>query len=269
MSLQKWEELAKSKTKIGNKINFVRETIKNKKLGETISQEGYQKLFSPITGKLEEVAKPITEKLDDVKFFRFPKNKRKKKTAGEEEDDLELGDLFDEEDEDSLEYFQYDDNKILNDMGMENYKEFEEQIEFKGGDKELYLNLSKLEALNKRKKITTLKGINTRKINQGEISKEEGRKIRKKLDIQGEVLDRFSLYLKNYKTGKGLKGGNIMLYNNPNELLKKLEIILGEIAAGNTSIKMRNMGVQILDTLLKTKIINKTQHNNLYKYFNI
>ena len=60
-----------------------------------------------------------------------------------------------------------------------------------------------------------------------------------------------------------------MFFNNPNELLQKLEIILGEIAAGNTSVKMRNMGVQILDTLLKTKTINKPQHKNLYKYFNI
>lgn len=82
-------------------------------------------------------------------------------------------------------------------------------------------------------------------------------------------MDRFKKYLKNYKTGKGLTGGNIMFYNNPNELLQKLEIIFGEIAAGNTSVKMRNMGVQILDTLLKTKILNENQHKNLYKYFNI
>lgn len=60
-----------------------------------------------------------------------------------------------------------------------------------------------------------------------------------------------------------------MFFNNPNELLKKLEIILGEIAAGNTSIKMRNMGVKILDILLKTKTINKTQHKKRFKYFNI
>ena len=66
------------------------------------------------------------------------------------------------------------------------------------------------------------------------------------------------------KQGKG-----IMFYNNPKELLKKLEIILGEMVAGNTSIKMRNMGVQILDILLKTKIINKSQHKKLYNYFNI
>ena len=103
MSLLKWQELAKSKTNVGNKINFVRETIKDRKLGETMNQESYQKLFRPVTGKLDEVAKPITDKLDDVKIFRFPKNKSKKKTVrreeGDEEGDLGLDDLFDLEEE--------------------------------------------------------------------------------------------------------------------------------------------------------------------------
>ena len=51
---------------------------------------------------------------------------------------------------------------------------------------------------------------------------------------------------------------------------KKLELIVGEILAGNTSIDMINMGINILDTLLKTSTINKSQHNKLYKnYFKI
>ena len=143
-SLLKCQELAKSKTNIGNKINFVRETIKDRKLGETINQESYQKLFRPVTGKLEEVAKLITEKLDDVKFFRFPKNKSKKKTVGNKEGDLGLNDWFDLEeearqppdyeglplsDEDPPDYspgvddskVKFDDSKILNDIGLENY----------------------------------------------------------------------------------------------------------------------------------------------------
>ena len=53
-------------------------------------------------------------------------------------------------------------------------------------------------------------------------------------------------------------------------LFKKLELIIGEIMAGSTALKMRNMGVSILDTLLRTSVINKAQHNKLYKqYFNL
>ena len=45
---------------------------------------------------------------------------------------------------------------------------------------------------------------------------------------------------------------------------------MGEVLAGNTSIDMRNMGVVILDKLLKTSAINKAQHAKLHKqYFNI
>ena len=45
---------------------------------------------------------------------------------------------------------------------------------------------------------------------------------------------------------------------------------MGEVLAGNTSIGMRNMGVVILDNLLKTSAINKAQHAKLHKqYFNI
>ena len=61
------------------------------------------------------------------------------------------------------------------------------------------------------------------------------------------------------------KGGNIMFYNNPNQLLKKLELIVGERLAGNTSIKMRNTGVNILDSLLKDSVINRAQHERIHK----
>ena len=61
-----------------------------------------------------------------------------------------------------------------------------------------------------------------------------------------------------------------MFFNNLKTLFKKLELIIGEIMAGNTSIKMRNMGVLILDTLLRTSVINNAQHSKLYKqYFNL
>ena len=65
------------------------------------------------------------------------------------------------------------------------------------------------------------------------------------------------------------KGGNVIFYKDPKHL-KKLELTVGEILAGNTSIDMRNMVVAILDTLLKTSKINKSQHDRLYKkYFKI
>ena len=63
------------------------------------------------------------------------------------------------------------------------------------------------------------------------------------------------------------KGRGVVFYNNPQELLEKLAVILGEMEAGNTSLKMRNMGQTILDTLLKNKSINKTTYGKLVKKY--
>ena len=54
MSLLKWQEMAKSKSALGKKINFVHNAITQKKLGEETSQIGFEKMFKPITSKLDE-----------------------------------------------------------------------------------------------------------------------------------------------------------------------------------------------------------------------
>ena len=44
-------------------------------------------------------------------------------------------------------------------------------------------------------------------------------------------------------------------------------VIIGEMEAGNTSLKMRNMGQTILDTLLKNKSNNKAAYQKLVKKY--
>ena len=77
--------------------------------------------------------------------------------------------------------------------------------------------------------------------------------VNKRLDDTRATLNEYIAYFKSKKIkGSGIKrGGNVVFFNNENQLLKKLELIIGEILAGNTSIHMRNTGVAILDTLLK------------------
>ena len=60
-----------------------------------------------------------------------------------------------------------------------------------------------------------------------------------------------------------------MFFNDPTEMMKKLELIIGSMLAGNNSIELRNTGVAILDMLLRNSVLNKPQYNKLYKnYFN-
>ena len=82
MSLLKWQEMAKSKSALGKKINFVHNAITQKKLGEETSQIGFEKMFKPVTSKLDDViasnlgplprAKPARRKkakLEGIDYF--------------------------------------------------------------------------------------------------------------------------------------------------------------------------------------------------------
>ena len=47
--------MAKSKSALGKKINFVHNAITQKKLGDETSQIGFEKMFKPVTAKLDDV----------------------------------------------------------------------------------------------------------------------------------------------------------------------------------------------------------------------
>ena len=333
MSLLEWKKLAKQKTELGNKINFVHDTILKNQLGEKISQESFQKVFKPITTKLDDVAfrnlniPRLTKKrgrnrgvpdyavgvededggipdygLDD--FFDeglAPENKKqivpKPPTYEESLKDILEGekqiyvdpqyfpakkpqDLPPEYEEDEEIDYALDEednaNMILDDLELSNYDDIEKQInlpEMTPRKIEKYLNKKLKDADFRRNQLKGRKSQVSQAYNKGKIGEAHKTMGYKRIDNASAVLNQ---YIKHYpnklKEGSGLKkrGGNIVFFNDVKQLLKKLELIVGEISAGNTSIEMRNTGVAILDMLLKTTKINKAQHEKLYKtYFKI
>ena len=116
----------------------------------------------------------------------------------------------------------------------------------------------------------------TKQYKSGSISESKRQEKNKRIDNARVTLNE---YIKHYDTklktmkGSGIKGwrkqrgGNVMFFNDPKQLLKKLELIIGEVIAGNTSIQMRNMGVNILDTLLRMSTINRPQYTKLYNQY--
>ena len=330
MSLLKWKKLAKQKTELGNKINFVHDTILKKQLGEKTSQESLQKVF-----------KPITTKLDDVAFrnLNIPRLKKRGRNRGvpdyavgvEDEDggipDYGLDDFFDEglvpenkkqivpkppTYEESLkdilegkkqiyvdpQYFpeepqdippEYEEidyaldeedsaNMILDELDLSNYDDIEKQLnqpEMTPRKIKRYIDKKLTDANIKRNQLKGYKSQVSQAYNKGKISEAQKTMDYKRIDNARAVLNQ---YIKHYENkvetiqGSGIKkrGGNIVFFNDVKQLLKKLELIIGEISAGNTSIEMRNTGVAILDMLLKTSKLNKAQHEKLYKsYFKI
>ena len=332
MSLLKWKKLAKQKTELGNKINFVHDTILKNQLGEKTSQESFQKAFKPITTKLDEVA---------FRNFNIPRltKKRGKKLgvpdygiAIEDEDipDYGLDDFFDEglapenekqivpkpptyeeslqdilegkkqiyvdpqyfpeepqdmppeyEEDEEIDYALDEEdsvNMILDDLGLSNYDSIEKRLNQPEMTQQkiiLFVDKKLKDAELKRHQLKGYKSHVSQSFNKGKIGKAQKTLDYKRIDDARAVLNQ---YIKHYGNkvkmmkGSGLKkrGGNIVFFNDVKQLLKKLELIVGEILAGNTSIEMRNTGVAILDMLLKTSKINKAQHEKLYKtYFKI
>ena len=329
MSLLKWKKLAKQKTELGNKINFVHDTILKNQLGEKISQESFQKAFKPITTKLDDVA------FRNLNIPRLTKKRGKKLgvpdygIALEDEDipDYGLDDFFDEglgpenekqivpkpptykeslkdvlegkkqiyvnpqyfpeepqdlppEDEEIDYALDEEDsaNMILDDLGLSNYDDIEKQInQLKMTQKNIkkYVNKKLESAIKKRHQLKGHKTQVSKAYQKGKMGEALKTLEHKRIDDARAVLNQ---YIKHYENkvkmmeGSGLKkrGGNIVFFNDVKQLLKKLELIVGEILAGNTSIEMRNTGVAILDMLLKASKINKAQHEKLYKtYFKV
>ena len=333
MSLLKWKKLAKQKTELGNKINFVHDTILKKQLGEKTSQESLQKVF-----------KPITTKLDDVAFrnLNIPRLKKRGRNRGvpdyavgvEDEDggipDYGLDDFFDEglvpenkkqivpkpptyeeslkdilegkkqiyvdpqyfpeepqdlppeyEEDEEIDYALDEEdsaNKILDELELSNYDDIEKQLkqpEMTPRKIKRYIDKKLTDANIKRNQLKGRKSQVSQAYNKGKIGEAQKTMDYKRIDNARAVLNQFIKHYKNKVEtiqGSGLKkrGGNIVFFNDAKQLLKKLELIVGEILAGNTSIEMRNTGVAILDMLLKTSKINKAQHEKLYKtYFKI
>ena len=62
-------------------------------------------------------------------------------------------------------------------------------------------------------------------------------------------------------TGKGVKSR--IYYTNPKELVQRLEVLVGEVQAGNKSKRIKNEVADIAHHLYKKKIIKKAQYRNI------
>ena len=98
MSLLKWKEFAKSKTELGNKINYVHDLIKRHNIGQETSQESFKKVFKPVTTKLDDV---VQSNLRVAGVRKRPTKKGEVPDYGidieDEVEDMNLGYLFDEQ----------------------------------------------------------------------------------------------------------------------------------------------------------------------------
>ena len=172
-------------------------------------------------------------------------------------------------------------NQVFDELQIPNYEDVElrlKQEDMNDKKRKAYLTKTVYKAKEKRKQTSGYSSDITKKLNSGSITEAEAQYRRKVINDTRKVLTDYIDYnnqrLKNIK-GSGLKkktkkGGQIMFFNNPIEMIKKLELIIGSMVAGNNSIELRNTGITLLDILLKNSILNRTQYNKIYKnYFSL
>ena len=174
-----------------------------------------------------------------------------------------------------------DDNQILDQLDLPNYDDVEKRLaepEMNYVRRQNYLRKVQKDAETKRKQVAAIKTHAANAFKRGEITKEEmdekyaeSDRLQKPInELKVKVKQKLKPIIIKPKKLKAIatkKGRGVVFYNNPQELLQKLAVILGEMEAGNTSLKMRNMGQTILDTLLENKSINKTAYGKLVKKY--
>ena len=326
--------MARSKSALGKKINFVHDAITQKKLGDETSQIGFEKMFKPITSKLDEsIASNLRprssfqprkkkaktaeidyfpevdpfENMDVEGLFEDPVPPQSKKQISAapptyEEVIQEVGEDPPEYDEDKFpdyglaegdeaeaeaeyELTQEDIAEIsdpyLTELNILSYTAVDSTLaspETSATQKRNFLEKSVIpDAIFRRNQLKGYKSSFTKKFNKREITKKQMQMQHERIDRSFRVLNDYIKYYKAKQktlTGSGVrrrkKGGSIRFFSNPKELLKKLEVIIGSILAGNTNREIRNTGVEILDFLLKEGAINRSHHEKLFKnYFKL
>ena len=165
-------------------------------------------------------------------------------------------------------------NQVLDKLEIPNYNTVElllTQEDMDDKKRKAFLNKILKMAKIQRMKLPGYSTDVTKKINSGLITEADAQYRRKVIKDTSKVITDYINYtnqrLKNIK-GSGVKrGGQIQFFNNPTEMIKKLELIIGSMHAGNNSIQLRNTGVALLDILLKNSILNRSQYNKLYKNY--
>ena len=197
-------------------------------------------------------------------------------------DDVEAEDEEDEEEEydfdEELKLWNEDEpNRILDQLDLPNYIDVDNRLakpEITANNQRNYLTGAINDAESRRKTLTVRKSIATKAYKAGKITEEYRDLIHENVSKREKDIADYKTYLRSKRksiTGSGVRRGQrgrgAYFFNDAKEMLQKLTLIIAEMEAGNTSIKMRNMGQAILDALLHENHINKGQYRQLVKKY--
>ena len=191
--------------------------------------------------------------------------------------DAEEGDEWDEDDDYEPDEPEEEANKILDQLDLPNYDDVDKRLaepEMTATRQRTYLQKVLKDAETRRKTVTIRKSNAKRAYDAGKISEEQKNLIYENVGNREKAIrdyrKHYQSQLKNIKGSglrRGQRGRGAYFFNDAKEMLQKLTLIIAEMEAGNTSVKMRNMGQTILDALLHANHLNKQQYRQLVKKY--
>ena len=139
-------------------------------------------------------------------------------------------------------------------MDLPNYDDVELRLnepEMSATKQRNYLDKVVKDVEKRRRQVIAMKSNATKQFKKGDINEGERDRIHQNADrFRGELNDYIKQYRFKSKSTKGYgtkRGRGVYFYNDAKELLNKLTLIIGEMEAGNTSVKMRNMVLKLIN----------------------
>ena len=253
-------------------------------LYEDIDVEGLLNLENYVAPQAEkQIAKipskaPNYESIDPPPLYEETDPQAIEGPSDDAEAEDEYEDAIDEDDDEELKLCNEDEpNRILDQLDLPNYIDVDNRLakpEITAYNQRNYLTGAINDAESRRKSLTVRKSIATKAYKAGKITEEYRDLIHENVSKREKDIADYKTYLRSKRksiTGSGVRRGQrgrgAYFFNDAKEMLQKLTLIIAEMQAGNTSIKMRNMGQTILDALLHANHINKGQYGKLVKKY--
>ena len=296
MDIEESRKLIKNKIESDDLVKKVRDVIKITKWEKQDAREGFRESFKPLIESQEKVSEDIKKQQKET-LEKLEANqealtqgllanqleltegiKRLALTRGQSEEEFSTPPLSP-----TIEDKQ---KEIIDNLSSEEIKEnlkptnikIDLEKEFNSKDIDILIgydlirpkNLISLsdnsldELINKSneeiKKLNALRaGLYRKKLTQNEREREVI-----KLDNLQELLIQYKINTINFKQARqGFQTGTGIYYNNPHQLIDRLELLIGSILAGNNGVIPEFL--QIIHILNKNKWITKEQLNNLIK----
>ena len=274
MDIQEYKKLARNKIEADALTKQVRDVIKITKWQKQDMREGFKETFKPLIKSQDSIKKSIDEQ-QNATIAQLKKNQLALTSGLEKINETNLrlaemrelpaleGDYVEPTTSSPRSPTRYNIEKIFDkvDLDLLRIMDYPRPNDFFGTD------IDRLEEIHKEVKNDVkvftgeIAGLN-RKKHKTEEDKEEIERIKMQKDLLHKYKNILKLYLDSleYKMGQGM-----IYFNNPHQLLDRLELLGGSILAGNNGVIPEFS--QIAHLLNQMKVISKKQLNDLLKNY--